>query len=123
MATDTAPLSDPGIVLSGPWTGGWSCETGFVSDLLVRCGRDDQGALALLFDLLSPVVTSAVSMSVEPQRVGDCVRDVFVELWRDAPGYRAGPVSAVEWIMDRVATVSARLDRPGDVPAGLADAG
>jgi hypothetical protein len=94
-----------------------------VSDLLMRCGHDDQGALARLYDLLSPIVTAAVSMSVSPTRVGDGVRDVFVELWRDAPGYRSGDVSSIEWIMDRVATVSARLDDRSDRHGTLADAG
>jgi len=102
-----------------------------VSDLLMRCGHHDQGALAMLYDLLSPIVTAAVSMSVSQTRVGDGVRDVFVELWRDAPGYRSGDVSSIEWIMDRVATVSARLDGPdrsdssdsSDRHGTLADAG
>lgn len=109
--------------MAGPPAAGWSCETGFVSDLLVRCGRGDQGALGMLFDLLAPVVTAAVSMSVDGALVGDCVRDVFVELWLDAPGYGAAPVSAVQWIMDRVASVSSGPDYVGEVPRGLADAG
>lgn len=123
LAADTTSLSQPRLAPSGPGAGGWSCETGFVSDLLVRCGRDDQGALALLYDLLCPIVTAAVSMSVDQPRVSDCVRDVFVEVWRDAPAYHSGPVSAVEWIMDRVATGSGRLDPPGGEPGRSADAG
>jgi len=107
LTADTAPLSEPALLRSGPQTTGWACETGFVSDLLMRCGREDQGALARLFDLLCPLVTAAVSMSVDPPRVGDCVRDVFVELWRDAPDYRAG-TSSVGWIMERVSSVSSR---------------
>ena len=107
LSVKVARLSEPALDRSGPQTTGWACESGFVSDLLVRCGREDQGALARLFDLLCPLVTAAVSMSVDPPRVGDCVRDVFVELWRDAPDYRAG-TSSVVWIMDRVSSVSSR---------------
>ncbi len=107
LTAEVARLSEPALNRSGPQSTGWACETGFVSDLLVRCGRQDQGALARLFDLLSPLVTAAVSMSVDPPRVGDRVRDVFVELWRDAPDYRAG-TSSVGWIMERVSSVSSR---------------
>lgn len=133
MAAHTAPVLPLGLAASSsasdsltppaPRLGEWSCETGFVSDLLVRCGRDDPGALALLYDVLSPIVTAVVSLNVDQSRVGDSVRDVFVEVWRDAPAYPAGRSSAVEWIMDRVATVSTRLDPARAVPDGLADAG
>ena len=122
MAVKISPLPQPTLIRSDTPTNGWSCETGFVSDLLVRCGRSDQGALALLFDMLCPVVTSAVSLGVEAPRVSDGVRDAFVRIWRDSPEYRPGQVSAVEWIMDRVEAVTSR-NGAARAGSGLADAG
>lgn len=41
-----------------------SCQTGLISDLLLRCGRDDEEAFALLFDTFHPLahaITAALS--------------------------------------------------------------
>ncbi len=118
---ERAPALSVTSPTTSPMTARWSCETGFVSDLLVRCGREDDAALGLLFDVLSPVVTARLSTSVEPAHIPDCVTDVFVEVWRGAPDYRAGEVSSVAWIMGRVASVSSRPAYGREV-SGLADA-
>ena len=62
------------------------------------------------------------STGVEAPRVSDGVRDAFVRIWRDSPEYRPGQVSAVEWIMDRVAAVTSRTGA-ARAASGLADAG
>lgn len=132
MSVDPVALAGPGIPSPGgagvplqsvatPDVDRWTCETGFVSDLLVRCGREDDAALALLFDVLSPVVTASVSAAVEPPGVLECVKDVFLEVWRGAPDYRVGDGSPVAWIMDRVASVSSR-PAYGRQVSGLGDA-
>jgi hypothetical protein len=90
----------------------WKCETGLVSDLLLRCGRGDVAALARLFDLVAPVVTAVVAEQVEPEQVPDGLTAAFAEVWRCAPGYRPGAIGAsggtgaVGWILARVAAVS-----------------
>lgn len=85
----------------------WPCETGLLSDLLLRCGRADEAALARLFDVMAPLVTAGLSSRVDPDRLPERVKDVFVELWRSAPDYRPGETTAVEWVMRRVAAVDA----------------
>ncbi len=89
----------------------WKCETGLVSDLLLRCGRGDTVALGRLFDLVGPVVTALVSERVAPEQVPDRLTAAFAEVWRRAPSYRSAPDGAsgngaVAWILARVAEVS-----------------
>ena len=93
----------------------WTCETGLVSDLLLRCGRGDHVALARLFDLVGPLVTAVVAERAEPEQVPDRLTAAFAEVWRCSPGYRpavhgatgaAGGTGAVGWILARVAEVS-----------------
>jgi len=96
----------------------WKCETGLVSDLLLRCGRGDHVALGRLFDLVAPIVTAVVAEHVAPEQVPDRLTAAFAEVWRCAPGYRpavhgatgaaggAGGTGAVAWILARVAEVS-----------------
>jgi hypothetical protein len=93
----------------------WKCETGLVSDLLLRCGRGDHVALGRLFDLVAPIITAVVAERVEPAQVPDGLTAAFAEVWRQAPAYRPGVqgetganggTGAVAWILARVAEVS-----------------
>ena len=72
-----------------------SCQTGFVSDLLLRCGRGDEAAFARLFDLTYPMVSGVLTSAADDR----AVQDAFVAVWRNAAAYRVGEVSAVQWIL------------------------
>jgi len=85
----------------------WSCQTGFVSDLLLRCGHGDEAAFGRLFDLCYPIVAGAL-ISAAADRT---VVDAFVAVWSNAPGFRAGEVSAVQWILE------VALERDSAAPA------
>lgn len=97
------------------------CRHGFVTDLLLRCGRGEAAALARLFDLFYRPVRVAVAVRVSPERSDAATAEVFVRIWRRAPGYRPSAGSAVSWIMQE-----ARIG-PGDLapsvrtPAGVPD--
>ena len=75
------------------------CRHGFVTDLVLGCGRGDATALARLFDLFWLPVSSAVAAQVPADRVEAAVTEVFVRVWREAPYYRPGADGAVGWVM------------------------
>ena len=76
------------------------CRHGFVTDLVLRCGRGDAAALARLFDLFWLPVSTAVAARVPAGRVEAEVTEVFVRVWREAPHYRPGADDgAVGWVM------------------------
>lgn len=79
-----------------------SCQTGFISDLLLRCGGGDEDAFVLLLDTFYPLVVATTATLVAPHRADRAVEAAFVAIWEDAPLYRPGGVSAVSWIMGRV---------------------
>ena len=85
----------------------WPCDSGLLSDLLVRCGRGDRGALGRLFDLLAPEVLRRLAATVDGQRVEETVRAVFVDLWRTAPAYHPEVTTSVAWVMARMVSVAA----------------
>ena len=72
---------------------------GFVSELLVQCGRGDRAARARLFDLLNPAVAGLVDRAVPARRRDDLVAAVFAELWHQAPDFRPGRHDAVGWVL------------------------
>ena len=75
------------------------CRHGFVTDLVLRCGRGDAAALARLLDLFWLPVSTAVAARVPADRVEAAVTEVFVRVWREAPHYRPGADGAVGWVM------------------------
>lgn len=97
---------------TAPAVEGSPCTHGFITELVLRCGRGDTGALEVLFDLFHRPVTAAVGISAPPDRVESAVAQVFVQIWREAPLYRAESGSAVHWVMafagDLPATASPR---------------
>lgn len=88
---------------------------GFITDLVLRCGRGDAGALARLLDLLYAPVAHRVEELSPEACTDDLVVEVFGRLWRDAPGYRPGPgAGPVEWVLQLAEGVACR----GRAPAG-----
>lgn len=72
--------------------------SGFVTDLVLRCGRGDEAALGDLFDLFLPLVSTIVGHDTLGRSTDDAVVDAFHRLWRHAPSYEAGQ-DAVGWVL------------------------
>lgn len=83
-----------------------SCQTGLISDLLLRCGRSDEEAFALLFDTFHPLAHAITATLVSQQDIDRSVQAAFVTIWEDAALYRPGTVSSVSWIMGHVIAAS-----------------
>ena len=78
---------------------------GFITDLILRCGRGDEAALGHLFDLLHAPV-SVVLAQGRPEARDEMVLDVFRRLWRHAPTFVPGEQGAVAWAMQHAAAVA-----------------
>lgn len=86
---------------------------GFITDLVLRCGRGDAGALARLLDLLYAPVAHRVAELSPTDRTDDLVVEVFSRLWRDASDYRPGPGNGpVEWVLQLAESVASRRRAP-----------
>lgn len=86
---------------------------GFVSELLVQCGRGDRAARARLFDLLYPMVADLVARTAPTRAGDDLVAAVFAELWHEAPDFRPGRHNAVGWVLGLATNVvSVNTARP-----------
>jgi hypothetical protein len=75
------------------------CQYGFISELVIRCGRGDDTALAQLFNLFYEPVAGTIASTTPGPQVAAAVKDVFVTLWRRAPHYQPGQQRAVSWVM------------------------
>ncbi len=85
------------------------CDHGFLTELVLRCGRGDPAALARLFDLFYAPVAAEVANRVPRDDVEHVVAEVFAQLWRQAPEFVPGRARAVGWVMalvDGVASVA-----------------
>jgi hypothetical protein len=93
-----------------------SCRNGLISELLLSSGRGDEAAFARLLDLVYPLVAAAAAVEVAAAAAVEiaaaaavevaaaaAVEVALVSVWRAAPTYRPGAVSAVDWIV-QVAT-------------------
>ena len=110
-------MSTPNLVASTPCPG-------FVTDLVVRCGRGDETALARLFDLFYAPVSAAVGKRATGRAAEELTARVFVRLWRHAPTYQPGDQSPVDWVMSHVPNVMRSLSpdvdrRPRSIASGL----
>jgi hypothetical protein len=82
---------------------------GFITGLILRCGRGDEAALGLLFDLFCAPVTAAVAQSGRPAPAGELVHETFVRVWRHAPTFVPGDQGPVEWVMQQAAAATQSL--------------
>ncbi len=78
---------------------------GFITDLILRCGRGDEAALGRLFDLLHAPVSAALGQG-RPEARDELVLDVFRRLWHHAPTFVPGEQGAVAWAMQHAAAVA-----------------
>lgn len=72
---------------------------GFVTDLIMRCGRGDGSALGHLFDLFLPLVSTIVRHDTPVGSTDAGVLDAFHRLWRHSPSFEAEQ-DAVSWVLD-----------------------
>lgn len=94
---------------------------GFVTDLVVRCGRGDETALARLFALFYDPVSAVVRKRATGRTAEELTAQVFVRLWRHAPTYQPGYQSPVDWVMSQVPHVMRSLSPDADMlPRSLA---
>jgi hypothetical protein len=74
---------------------------GFITELLLRCGRGDEVALGRLFDLFYAPVAATVGRPGHPETVEELVHAAFVRVWRHAPTFVPGVQEPVEWVMEQ----------------------
>lgn len=99
-----------------------------LDSLLGRVALRDRDAFAALYDQMSARVLGLVTRLLrDPSQSEEVTQEVFLELWQQAGGFRAGRGSAVSWILtiahrravDRVRASQASRDR--DARVGLRD--
>lgn len=78
---------------------------GFITDLILRCGRGDEAALERLFDLLHAPVSAVLPLD-RPEARDDLVLEVFRRVWRHAPTFVPGEQGAVAWALQHAAAVA-----------------
>ena len=82
------------------------CRTGLISDLLLQVGEGDAAAFRALMDVFYGLVHAATAQVLPAEDVESAVQRTFVNIWREAPRYRPGRATAVEWIMGQVGTAT-----------------
>lgn len=71
-----------------------------VDELVGRVARGDAAAFERLYDVVGGQVFGLARRVVrDPERAQDVTQDVFLDVWRKAPGYDAQRGSARTWIM------------------------
>jgi hypothetical protein len=106
MPITTSRTSEPG--LPDP------CQ-GFITHLVLRCGRGDEAALGELFDLTFFVVAAAVRRGgLSSPEVDDEVIEAFSRIWGRSATYEPGENEVLAWLLDQAydAPASARSGEP-----------
>jgi RNA polymerase sigma-70 factor (ECF subfamily) len=86
--------SDPGLRLVH------SREPDDVDGLMGRVARGDSAAFERVYDALAPQVHGVARRVVrDPARAEDVTQEVFLDVWRKAPGFDADRGSARTWVM------------------------
>lgn len=87
-------------------------------DLLVRSGREDEGAFAGLYDLIAPNAYGvALRVLADPDQAHEVVRDVFLEVWRTSASFDPTRGTAAGWILS--ITHRRAVERVRATPAGV----
>jgi RNA polymerase sigma-70 factor, ECF subfamily len=68
-------------------------------DLLVRAGRGDREAFAMLYDQIAPVVYGLARRVVRDAQIAeDVAQETLVEIWRQAPRFDPSKGRAMSWV-------------------------
>lgn len=78
-----------------------------VTELLVRCGKGDETALAALFDLFHPVASSLAVAHAADREVTDVVHAAFSRLWRRAAAFDPAAQNGISWTYAELSTAVA----------------
>jgi hypothetical protein len=87
-----APCSTSGRVEPRP------CH-GFLTELVVRCGEGDDVAMASIYELFHPLVSSVAVSEVPHADVTQVVLDAFTRVWRRAGAFRPAVDGALAWLL------------------------
>jgi len=99
MFTTTAAAPEPRI---SP-----QCQ-GFVTHLVLRCGRGDESALGDLFDLTYFLVARVVNRgSCSVTGADEDVVEAFRRIWLQSPTYQPSEQPVLAWVFDQVVDSSA----------------
>jgi RNA polymerase sigma-70 factor (ECF subfamily) len=80
------------------------------ADLIVRCARGDEAALASLYDLTAAQVNGlALRILGDRDTAEEITGDVFLQAWRSAASYDASRGSPIAWLL--TITRSRAIDR------------
>lgn len=93
-------MREAGVVdaIGGPGT----CR-GFVTELVLRCGRGDESALMTLLDLFHAPARACLARRVAADEVDDALVEAFARVWRAAPSFTPGRRrGAAAWVLDRL---------------------
>jgi hypothetical protein len=91
----TIAVSAPRIPVADP------CQ-GFVTELVLSCGRGDEAALGDLFDLTFFFVAAAVSRDHDSSAgIDDEVVEAYERIWRRSVTYRPEDAAVLDWLFDQ----------------------
>jgi hypothetical protein len=93
VSTTTAKTSDPAL--------SERCR-GFITNLVLRCGRGDESALGELVDLTFFVVAAAVKRGAQPSAgTDDEIVEAFRRIWGRSAGYEPTERGVLAWVFDQ----------------------
>lgn len=76
---------------------------GFITRLLLRCGKGDESALADLFDLTFFPVSAIVSGSAGSSGIDDKVVEAFLRIWHRSPTFEPSDDKVLAWVFEQAA--------------------
>jgi len=76
---------------------------GFITDLVLRCGQEDEAALGDLFDLIFFLVAALLGRSpLSSSAIDDEIVEVFWRIWRRSTVYEPAKQDVLAWVIDQV---------------------
>jgi len=77
---------------------------GFVTALVLRCGRGDEAALVALMELLYSPVRARLAVALPDAEADELVGLAFIHIWGRAAAYDApSQAGVIAWLLDEAA--------------------
>jgi len=103
---DAPRTGDMSTIALAPQTPAADQYHGFVTHLVIRCGRGDETALADLFDLTFFFVAASLRRtSLSPTGINEEVVKAFRRIWRHSADYQPHEQDVLAWIFDQTLSV------------------